>query len=85
MTLVTIPATKGGAREYNHIIARLLEDGFTITSRRRKSGYLSRKIHALISPYSGRYGTGFAIEKPAFDNTGMHWIQYAIKPETADK
>lgn len=85
MTITPIPATQKGIKEYNRIISELTNQGFSISSPRRKSGYLSRKLIAVIRTYSGTYGDGFTIEKPAFDSTGMHWVQYAIKPETADK
>jgi hypothetical protein len=42
-------------------------------------GYMSRKItEGWTDPYNGRFGQGFTIEKPSWDSTNFHKIQYWI-------
>lgn len=42
-------------------------------------GYMSRKIdHFGPYPYSGKFGTGYTVERPRWDTTGYHYIDYYI-------
>ena len=49
-----------------------------------KRGYISRKLTPSeypCYPYSGRFGTGYAVEVPSYKSTQYHTIAYFVKKE----
>lgn len=43
-----------------------------------RSGYMSRFARPKITPYSGKYGTGYAVETPIPPCRTMHLVTYYI-------
>ena len=42
-------------------------------------GYLSRKIdHFGPREYTGKFGTGYIVERPRWDTSNYHYIDYYI-------
>lgn len=42
-----------------------------------RAGYVSRKIDETDpTPYDGRYGTGWTVQRPRYDTTRYHWLDY---------
>lgn len=52
--------------------------GYKITHTATQAGYISRKVAAVINRYHGRFGNGFIIHRPRFDNSGFHDVLYLI-------
>lgn len=61
------------------VLFYLREMGFTFHHGANRKGYITRKASGFIKEYSGRFGTGFTIEKPSFDGTMFHPVNYYIE------
>ena len=60
----------------------LRKAGYTKHHTAYTQGYLSRKIGSeRITPYHGRSGVGYIVERPCFTSTRFHFIDYYIKEE----
>ena len=44
-------------------------------------GYISRKIDEVVSEYNGKFGRGYKVEKPRWDTTNYHTVEYWIVEE----
>lgn len=44
-----------------------------------KKGYISRKSDGIVKEYSGRFGTGYTVERPRWDTTQYIYIDYYIR------
>ena len=44
-----------------------------------KKGYISRKSDGIVKEYSGRFGTGYTVERPRWDTTKYIYIDYYIR------
>ena len=64
--------------EYSDFIDELYEDGYQFHHSALKRGDMSRKIEGVVSYYNGRFGEGYIIEKPRYDTTQYHTIQYFV-------
>lgn len=42
------------------------------------NGYVSRKVCAIVEPYSGKFGTGFRVHTPAFNSSKYHEVSYYL-------
>lgn len=63
---MTLDDLKNDPRYYLH---------HTATAR----GYVSRKIdHFGPRDYTGKFGTGYTVERPRWDTTNYHYIDYYI-------
>lgn len=66
-------------REYNAFVNAMLNGDYQVRKLSTMAGYISRKLVAVVSNYSGRYGDGYIVHKPRFDTTGFHDIYYLTK------
>lgn len=66
-------------RKYNAFVNAMLLNGYKIAKLSTMAGYISRKLIALIQPYEGKFGKGYIVHKPRYDNTGYHDIYYLVK------
>lgn len=65
--------------EYSDAIDELYSEGYEYHHYALKRGYISRKIVGILKPYNGRFGEGYVIEKPRFDTTQYHVVQYFVR------
>lgn len=42
-------------------------------------GYVSRKSDGIVKPYSGKFGTGYIVQRPRYDTTQYIYIDYYIE------
>lgn len=77
--MVMFSKTDEGKVEFEKMLNDLKEQGYALSDRKAKGGYLTRKCIAKVSDYKGHHGTGLKIEMPRYDTAGMHWIIYAVK------
>ncbi len=64
--------------EYSDFIDELYVEGYEFHHSALKRGYMNRKIEGEVNYYNGRFGEGYTIEKPRYDTTQYHTIQYFV-------
>lgn len=60
-------------------VAEIENKGYRCVKTSWKRGYLSRKLNKpIITPYNGRYGSGYTVEYPSWGSTQYHYISYHV-------
>lgn len=61
-------------------IKEIEDAGYKLHHTARAQGYVSRKDNTVvITPYSGKFGDGYKVKKPAFDSTRYCFVSYYVK------
>ena len=76
--LVVMP-TSQFVKDY---IEHMATQGYRVDHIAKCCGYISRKVGGILKEYNGKYGTGFVIHTPRFDQTGYHDVMYLIKHDS---
>lgn len=59
--------------------------GYTLHHTSFAPGYIPRGTPEKITPYKGRFGTGYKVEFPCEITTAYHYVSYFIKEVTECK
>ncbi len=66
-------------KNYESLVKDIEAKGYKLHHTAWTMGYVSRKSDVVSKSYNGRFGNGYTIERPSWDSTRYHLVDYFVK------